>query len=51
MMLYLIDCDIKVAAANIASSPKDIVCMLCECLGDEDKVITKKDGTKIVQSI
>ena len=49
MIRYLSYYDRKVPAANTDPLPKDIVCISCECLGKEDKVATKKDGTQVAE--
>ena len=43
-MRYLSDYDRKVAVAKTVPSPKDIMCLLCEFLGEKDEAVTKKGG-------
>ena len=47
MMRYPSDCNKKVATAKPAPTPKDTVYLLYEYLGEEDKIVTKKDKTEI----
>ena len=35
--------------AKTGPSRKDIVRLLCECLGEEDKNATKKDGAQVAE--
>ena len=40
----------KVSAVKTDPSSKDIVCLLCECLGEEDKAVTNTDETQIAEN-
>ena len=39
----------KVSAAKTGPLPKHIACLLCEYLGEYDKIVTKKDGTQVAE--